>query len=83
MEKSIISQTQETMCFKSLISQIVGYITEDTPVSSSPELLTCDSWDDYMEKKCLAVRNAIAVLMEDASEETKQRVVDELNIINL
>ena len=83
MEKSIISQTQETMCFKSLISQIVGYITEDTPVSSSPELLTCDSWDDYMEKKCLAVRNAIAVLMEDASEETKHRVMDELNLTDI
>ena len=83
MEKSIISQTQETMCFKSLISQIVGYLTGDTPVDSSPELLTCDSWDDYMEKKCVAVRNAVAIRMEDAREETKQRVMDELNIINL
>jgi hypothetical protein len=83
MEKGLISQTEETMCFKSLVSQIVGYLTGDTPIDSSPELLTCDSWDNYMEKKCLSVRNAVAVLMEDASDATKQKVIDELNIINL
>lgn len=83
MEKGLISQTEETMCFKSLVSQIVGYLTRDTPIDSSPELLTCDSWDDYMEKKCLSVRNAIAVLMEDASEKTKQKVMDELNLTDI
>jgi hypothetical protein len=47
-------------------------------LDDSPSLITCEKWFGVMEDKALAIRNAVAILMEDATDDTKQRVKEEL-----
>jgi hypothetical protein len=70
--------TEERMCYATLVYQIFDYLMENIPTESSPTLMTCGRWDRKDAEKILHIRNAVAILMEDASGKTKDRVREEL-----
>lgn len=70
--------TEEKMCYEFLFYQIYDYMVGNVPIDSSPMLVSCTSWYNEQENSALKLRNAIAILLEDASESTKKRVLEEL-----
>ena len=75
MEETIERLANEKAALSMLVLQISDYLNEDVSVDSSPTMLMSGCCDD----KYLRIRNAVAILMEDATEETKVRVKEELD----
>jgi hypothetical protein len=78
MEENVIRVTEEKMCYNALLNQITDYMLGNVSLDDSPSLITCEKWFGVMEDKALAIRNSVAILMEDATDDTKQRVKEEL-----
>jgi hypothetical protein len=76
--EELVRITEEKMCFRSLIIQIRDYMNENVSVDSFQTLLMSDDMEEDTYNSFLKIRNAVAMLMEDASEETKRRVKEEL-----
>ena len=76
--EELVRITEEKMCFRSLIIQIRDYMNENVSVESFQTLLMSDDMEEDTYNSFLKIRNAVAMLMEDASEETKRRVKEEL-----
>lgn len=76
--EELVKITEEKMCYATLVYQIFDYLMENIPTESSPTLMTCGRWDRKDAEKILHIRNAVAILMEDASGKTKDRVREEL-----
>ena len=76
--EELVKITEEKMCYATLVYQIFDYLMENIPTDSSPTLMTCVRWDIKDAEKILHIRNAVAILMEDASGKTKDRVREEL-----
>ena len=70
--------TEEKMCYVSLFYQIYDYMVGNVSIDSSPMLMSCESWQDKQYNDALKLRNAVAILLEDAGENTKKRVMEEL-----
>jgi len=82
MEKEILERETERMCLISLITQATDYLNENVSPDCSPSMLTPNSWiNNGNNKKYKNFLNAIAVLMENASDDTKQKVLHELEIV--
>lgn len=75
MEETIERLANEKAALLMLVLQISDYLNEDVSVDSSPTMLMSGCCDD----KYLRIRNAVAILMEDATEETKDKVKEELS----
>ena len=76
--EELVKITEEKMCYATLVYQIFDYLMENIPTESSPTLMMCGRWDRKDAEKILHIRNAVAILMEDASGKTKDRVREEL-----
>lgn len=76
--EELVRITEEKMCYVSLFYQIYDYMVGNVPLDSSPMLMSCESWIGKHESDALKLRNAVAILLEDASDNTKQRVMEEL-----
>lgn len=76
--EELVRITEEKMCFLSLIIQIRDYMNENVSVDSFQTLLMSGDMEEAPYNSFLKIRNAVAMLMEDASEETKRRVKEEL-----
>ena len=79
MAKDISDVTEEKVHLQVLLNQIYDYLQENVSVDSSPSIFMIESWDELYVKYIMGIRNSIAILMEDATEETKIRVKEELN----
>ena len=79
MAKDISDVTEEKLCLQVLINQIEDYLLENIAPDASPNFNLTDIWSKEYNKYLIGVRNSIAILMEDATEETKMRVKEELN----
>ena len=82
MENEILERETERTCFIALISQATDYLTQNVTPDCSPSLLVPNSWRNNGNKeKFQNFLNAIAILMDDATDDTKQRVLEELEVI--
>ena len=79
MAKDISDVTEEKLCLQVLINQIEDYLLENIAPDASPNFNLTDIWSKEYNKHLIGLRNSIAILMEDATEETKMRVKEELN----
>ena len=79
MAKDISDVTEEKLCLQVLINQIEDYLLENIAPDASPNFNLADIWSKEYNKYLIGLRNSIAILMEDATEETKMRVKEELN----
>ena len=79
MTKDISDVTEEKLCLQVLINQIEDYLLENIAPDASPNFNLTDIWSKEYNKYLIGLRNSIAILMEDATEETKMRVKEELN----
>ena len=79
MTKDISDVTEEKVCLQVLINQIEDYLLENIAPDASPNFNFTDIWSNEYNKELIGLRNSIAILMEDATEETKMRVKEELN----
>ena len=79
MAKDISDVTEEKLCLQVLINQIEDYLLENIAPDASPTFNLTDIWSKEYNKYLIGLRNSIAILMEDATEETKMRVKEELN----
>lgn len=79
MTKDISDVTEEKVCLQVLINQIEDYLLENIAPDASPNFNFTDIWSNEYNKELIGLRNPIAILMEDATEETKMRVKEELN----
>ena len=70
--------TEEKMCYEFLFYQIYDYMVGNVSLDSSPMIVSCESWYNKGEVNALKLRNAVAILLEDASDKTKDRVMEEL-----
>jgi hypothetical protein len=76
--EELVKITEEKMCYVSLFYQIYDYMVGNVSLDSSPMLMSCESWLGKQDNDALKLRNAVAILLEDASESTKKRVLEEL-----
>lgn len=79
MAKDISDVTEEKLFLQVLINQIEDYLLENIAPDASPNFNLTDIWSKEYNKYLIGLRNSIAILMEDATEETKMRVKEELN----
>ena len=79
MAKDISDVTEEKLCLQVLINQIEDYLLENIAPDASPNFNLTDIWSKEYNKYLIGLRNSIAILMEDATDETKMRVKEELN----
>lgn len=79
MAKDISDVTEEKLYLQVLINQIEDYLLENIAPDASPNFNLTDIWSNEYNKELIGLRNSIAILMEDATEETKMRVKEELN----
>ena len=79
MAKDILDVTEEKLYLQVLINQIEDYLLENIAPDASPNFNLTDIWSNEYNKYLIGLRNSIAILMEDATEETKMRVKEELN----
>lgn len=79
MAKDISDVTEEKLYLQVLINQIEDYLLENIAPDASPNFNLTDIWSKEYNKYLIGLRNSIAILMEDATEETKMRVKEELN----
>ena len=79
MTKDISDVTEEKVCLQVLINQIEDYLLDNITPDASPNFNLTDIWSNEYNKELIGLRNSIAILMEDATEETKMRVKEELN----
>ena len=68
----------EQMCYEVLLNPISDYLNGRVSCDDSPTLATCSMWNGGMDNTAMGIRNAIAVLVENASEETMLRVREEM-----
>lgn len=76
MEDQIVRLVEVKDALFSTFNQIEDYLTENIPVDANPIFLS--TGQDKMDSRLYNIRNAVAILMEGASEETKQRIKEEL-----
>ena len=76
--EELVKITEEKMCYVSLFYQIYDYMVGNVSLDSSPMLMSCESWLGKQENNAIKLRNAVAILLEDASGKTKDRVREEL-----
>ena len=76
--EELVKITEEKMCYVSLFYQIYDYMVGNVSLDSSPMLMSCELWLGKQDNDALKLRNAVAILLEDASESTKKRVLEEL-----
>ena len=79
MAKDISDVTEEKLCLQVLINQIEDYLLENITPDSSPNFNLTDIWSKEYNSELIGLRNSIAILMEDATDDTKMRVKEELN----
>ena len=79
MAKDILDVTEEKVHLQVLLNQIYDYLQENVSVDSSHSIFMIESWDELYVKYIMGIRNSIAILMEDATDDTKMRVKEELN----
>ena len=79
MAKDISDVTEEKLCLQVLINQIEDYLLENIAPDASPNFNLNDIWSKEYNKYLIGLRNSIAILMEDATDDTKMRVKEELN----
>ena len=79
MAKDISDVTEEKLCLQVLINQIEDYLLENIAPDASPNFNLTDIWSKEYNKYLIGLRNSIAILMEDATDDTKMRVKEELN----
>ena len=79
MAKDISDVTEEKLYLQVLINQIEDYLLDNITPDASPNFNLTDIWSYEYNKELIGLRNSIAILMEDATEETKMRVKEELN----
>ena len=79
MAKDISDVTEEKLCLQVLINQIEDYLLENSAPDASHNFNLTDIWSNEYNKELIGLRNSIAILMEDATDDTKMRVKEELN----
>ena len=79
MAKDISDVTEEKLYLQVLINQIEDYLLENIAPDAIPNFNLTDIWSKEYNKYLIGLRNSIAILMEDATEETKMRVKEKLN----
>ena len=79
MAKDISDVTEEKLYLQVLINQIEDYLLENIAQDASPNFNLTDIWSKEYNKYLIGLRNSIAILMEDATDDTKMRVKEELN----
>lgn len=79
MAKDISDVTEEKLCLQVLINQIEDYLLDNITPDASPNFNLTDIWSNEYNKELIGLRNSIAILMEDATDDTKMRVKEELN----
>lgn len=79
MAKDISDVTEEKLYLQVLINQIEDYLLENIAPDASPNFNLTDIWSKEYNKYLIGLRNSIAILMEDATDDTKMRVKEELN----
>jgi hypothetical protein len=76
MEDQIVRLVEVKDALFSTFNQIEDYLLENISVDANPIFLS--TGQDKMDSRLYNIRNAVAILMEGASEETKQKVKEEL-----
>lgn len=76
MEEQIVRLVEVKDALFSTFNQIEDYLMENVSVDANPIFLS--TGQDKMDSRLYNIRNAVAILMEGASEETKQKVKEEL-----
>ena len=79
MAKDISDVTEEKLYLQVLINQIEDYLLENIAPDASPNFNLTDIWSKEYNSELIGLRNSIAILMEDATDDTKMRVKEELN----
>ena len=77
MEDQIVRLVEVKDALFSTFNQIEDYLTENIPVDANPIFLS--TGQEEMDSRLYNIRNAVAMLMEGASEETKDKVKEELS----
>ena len=76
MEEQIVRLVEVKDALFSTFNQIEDYLTENIPVDANPIFLS--TGQDKMDSRLYNIRNAVAILMEEATDDTKQRIKEEL-----
>ncbi len=76
MEDQIVRLVEVKDALFSTFNQIEDYLTENIPVDANPIFLS--TGQDKMDSRLYNIRNAVAILMEEATDDTKQRIKEEL-----
>jgi hypothetical protein len=76
MEDQIVRLVEVKDALFSTFNQIEDYLLENISVDANPIFMT--TGNEEKDSRMYNIRNAVAILMEDASEETKQRIKEEL-----
>ena len=79
MAKDISDVTEEKLYLQVLINQIEDYLLENIAPDASPNFNLTYIWSKEYNSELIGLRNSIAILMEDATDDTKMRVKEELN----
>jgi len=75
MEELIERIVRENVALRTLLGQIEDYMTENVSADDFPIFV---SIDPNLNQHYIDLRNSIAMLMEDASEEVKEKIHKEL-----
>jgi hypothetical protein len=76
MEDQIVRLVEVKDALFSTFNQIEDYLTENIPVDANPIFLS--TGQEEMDSRLYNIRNAVAMLMEEATDDTKQRIKEEL-----
>jgi hypothetical protein len=76
MEEQIVRIIELKDSLLCALCQIEDYLLENISVDANPIFMT--TGNEEKDSRMYNIRNAVAILMEDASEETKQRIKEEL-----
>jgi hypothetical protein len=76
MEEQIVRLVEVKDALFSTFNQIEDYLTENIPVDANPIFLS--TGQEEMDSRLYNIRNAVAMLMEEATDDTKQRIKEEL-----
>lgn len=78
MDDRTVGSIEEKMCYKALINQIYDYLMENVSVDDLPTMNTCLGFDAMEESLLSGILGSVAILMEEATDDTKQRIKEEL-----
>lgn len=77
MEEQIVRLVEVKDALFSTFNQIEDYLLENISVDANPIFMT--TGNEEKDSRMYNIRNAVAILMEDATEETKDKVKEELS----